>query len=722
MNLVHSNKQASTESSYQMPQAFKHYEIRVCLESNSRTSLYEAWDTVLHRLVTIKNLTNLGSEFETVLQQTRIAAAITHPALVKIHALEVQEGSICIVMELVKGKPLLQWMQENHGRENLALIHIKQAAIALQEAHAAGLIHGDLKPDNFVIDTDGKIRLINLGLATHYNPHVVNNVAEIDPHGSIAYLAPERFSEQNASAASDVFSLGTILYQMLTGQTPYSQLRGLSLVAAQAQTSSDQWTWPTSISTESRELILGMTDRDQTKRINCQQVQEKCQKLVVKEAASNSQNQLIMQDLQALVKEKTRQKRRRYGMILLVLLIASGIGIWKIKPNWTQITQNLKPYSESVELEQGMQALARYDKPGMLDAASQHFNRVLEHEASNAKALAGLSIVYSSRLRSNKRDDVWRGRALASAQQALKYDADLAITQIAYALALDPHRQFEQVMNALKKAKQLEPNNLLAWQTEMRTLLMARQFEVAIQTADTALKLFPHDWLISNLKGIVYINQAQYQKAEPIFRSIIERSPDVMLSYNYLAIVLDLQGRVEEALQILQQGLQVRQDGDLYSQLGIIKFKQADYPATVYAMERAIESNPQEYGSWLVLADALMQLPNKEKEATAAYSKARDLLSGRLALRPNDGWFTAYMALFEARLNEDEKAHATIKKAIDLSPNNPDVLFRAACVYELIGLRTQALEEIKKAKQLGFSESQILTEPILKELRKDVRY
>lgn len=699
-------------------EAFKHYEIRHCIDADTLSPVYEAWDTKLHRVVAIKRLSNLGGEFDAVLKQARTAAGLMHAAFVKIHALEEVDHDIYIVMEMVQGQTLGQWMKEHQGQENLALIHIKQIAAALQEAHTAGLIHGDLQPTNLMVDAAGKIRILNLGFTTHYDPHAVKNVAEIDPQASIAYLAPERFSEQAATAASDVFALGTILYQMLLGATPFSNLRGLALVAAQAQTASEQWAWPTSVSPASRDLILGMTKRDVSKRLNWQQVQDECQKLVVKESPSSSLSQSKIHALQLHLDAQARRRRWRYGMVLAGLLCVGGVAIWQAKPNWAQIAKALKPYSESVELGQGMQALAMYDKQGKLDEATAHFNRVLERDVNNARAAAGLSIVYSYRLRSNSRDDVWRGRALASAQQAINLNADLAITQIAYALALDPHRQFDIAMAAVQKAKKLEPNNLLAWQTEVRTYLIARQFDATIKCADSALKLFPNDWLIPNFKGIAYLNQAKYQNAEAIFRANVKTHPDVMLSYNFLSFALEYQGRIDESLQVLQQGLQVRSDVNLYGRLGDIKYSQGDFVAAADAQEKAALGNPQNYESWVGLANALIQLPDRKVDARKAYEKARKLLEDRLEQRPSDGWLMVTIAMIHVRLGEGKTSLPLLDKALALASNNPDVHFQAACAYELMGLRNSALAEIDKAKQLGFSEAKIRSEPILKELLK----
>lgn len=718
MNSVQRNSEGNYQQDLMTMESFRHYEIRRRMDGDAVSPVFEAWDTKLHRVVAIKRLSDLGGEFDAVLNRARKVAALTHSAFVKIHALEEVDFSIYIVMEIVQGQALSQWISENQGRENLALIHIKQIAAALEEAQQAGLVHGDLQPANLIVDATGKIRILNLGFATYFDPQAVNNIAEIDPHGSIAYLAPERFAEHAASVASDVFAVGTILYQMLNGTTPLVNLRGLSLVAAQAQTRSEQWAWPSSISPAVYQLILAMTKREVNDRLQWAQVQQECQKLVVQESPSSSFSESKMQALQAQLDAANRRRRWRYGMLVAALLCVGGVTVWKIQPNWTQVVKVLTPYSESLELERGMQALTMYDRPGKLDEATKHFNTVLERDANNARAAAGLSIVYSYRLRSNNRDDVWRGRALASAQQAINLNPDLAITQIAYALALDPHRQFEIAMAAVQKAKKLEPNNLLAWQTEVRTYLIARQFDATIKHADSALKLFPNDWLISNLKGVAYMNQAKYQTAEAIFRGNVELHPDVMLSYNFLAMVLQYQGRVDDALQVLQQGLQLRPDVILYARLGEIRFDQGNYVAAADALEKAILGNPQNYDNWIGLANALIQVPDKKVDARRAYEKAQKLLEAKLEQRPSDGWLMVTIARIHARVGDEKESLAMLNKALALAPNNPDVHFQAACAYELMGLRNSALAEIDKAKQLGFSEAKIRSEPVLKELLK----
>lgn len=722
MTSISANSSSDQNQTLSVSSVFMHYEILRCLDANPLAPVFEAWDTKLHRLVLIKQLTHLGEHLDSVLVQARKAAALSHSAFVKIHALEESDDSVYIVMEAVQGQGFADWIHEHQGQENLALIHIKKIAAALIEAHAAGLVHGDLTPANLIIDAAGRVRILNLGFVTHFNPHAVTNVADIDQRGSIAYLAPERFIEVTPTSTSDVFALGTILYQMLLGHQPYVHLRGVALLAAQAQAASTQWAWSDELSAEVRGLVLGMTTYDAAQRLSLLQVQAECRKLTVNEASSASASDLNIKVLQAQLASAARRRRYLLGIACLILLSVGAMAIWQAKPYWPQIVKMLKPFSESRELEEGMQALAMYNKPGMLDKATTHFNAVLERNSNHARAVAGLSIVYSYRFRSTSRDDVWREKALASSQRALQLNPDLSLTQVSYALSLDPHQQFDLAMAAVARAKKIEPNSLLVWQTELRVFLLSRKYDDAIRTADAALKLFPNDWLIVNLKGIAYLNQAQFTIAEQLFRTNILNNPDDILSYIFLSNALDAQGRTDESLQILQQGLQIRPDGMLYKNLGQIKYNRGEYVSAVTALEKAAEANPQEFEIWGSLADALNQIGSRADEARFAYEKARDLLEVRINRRPNDGWFIGHLATFEASLGNQAKAQSLIERALELNPGNPNVHFLAARVFEHIGKRSDALLAIHKSKALGITESQINAEPYFGKLRKDPQY
>ncbi|MFC0350292.1 serine/threonine-protein kinase, partial [Undibacterium danionis] len=128
-----------------------HYQLGESLGEGGFGQVFRAWDDKLHRHVAIKYLKNLTAGVDLV-KEARLAASLQHPAFVKVHALEQSDDGQAIVMELVPGRTLRQLMETEPPSIPQILDIVRQIAQAMQEAHDAGLIHGDLKPSNLMLD------------------------------------------------------------------------------------------------------------------------------------------------------------------------------------------------------------------------------------------------------------------------------------------------------------------------------------------------------------------------------------------------------------------------------------------------------------------------------------------------------------------------------------------------------------------------------------------
>lgn len=717
---------------------YLHYELRSRLGKSAMSEVYEAWDTKLCRSVAIKKLKNNdNSSPDTLIDEARTAASLQHAAFIKIHAIEDDDEGHSIVMELAHGTPLKDWIKLNLNKENpenneaRALGIAAQIAEALQEAHAIGLIHGDLKPAKLLIDSTGKIRILDTGLASNNNPNEVATVGQIDPEGSIAYMAPERFANPVASAASDIYALGTMLYEILTGSTPYAQLHGLALIAAQVQSTSEQWPWPNTISTPVRQLIQAMTTRQPDQRLSSAQVVEECKKLGATEPHSNSAASINLSALQAeLANTIHQQKKRKFviGTILAMVLIGiSAVGAWQAKPYWPQIVKALTPYSEAREMELGIAALVQHSynlSPKQLETASAHFEGVLSRKPEYAKAVGYMSLVYFYRYQSDKRDEIWLQKAKASVQQVLRLESNLAVGKIANAKMLIHHNKLGEALVSVDQALSLEPNNIFAWHTKMTILLLGKKFDDALKFADEGAHLFPHDRFLLELKGAVLNQLGRYSDAERPIRLALERQPDSSNGYSLLSIALQEQGRISEALQILQHGLQIRPSAHLYSAFGNLKFSQGDYLAAANAFESAISTSDGVAGSylrWYLYAEALMWVPSRQEAGLKAYRKASELLSLRLDRSPNDARLLVFQGLFLSRLSNREQSLSFTERALKVSPDDEEILFFAALSHELLGQRDAAITEVNKAIALG-KPLNSFSHPILTSLRKDLRF
>lgn len=715
--------------------SLRHYEFKKRLGEGGFGQVHEAWDSKLCRPVAIKQLKAIagtegpGSTIQTtsLLKEARLAASLKHPAFVKIFAIEEEDNSQSIVMELVPGLTLKQLLQQNPQQplpEQQAINIISQVAEAMQEAHASGLIHGDLKPSNLMVEPDGKVRILDFGLASQTDAQATTSMSQLDPQGTIAYMAPERMMGSPASAQSDIYALGVILYETLTGQRPFANASGLALAAALMQSNSDTWEFPAGCKPELIRLVLAMTARQTDKRLgNMQQVAEQLRGFVsapLLVAASGAGNVSSISGKGW----KVLSRPKRFA-IVSAFIVALGYGTWQAAPYLEMDKMSLKPFSESLTMKQGLEALKQFDRPGRLEEATKNFETILKHNPNNAAAVAGLSLIYSFRFTADGQDEIWLQKADASAQQAVKMNSQLALSYVARAAATDRKGNHSQALLDHDHALVLDPENYFAWFGKATVLRKARRFDDAIKFAEIALQKFPNSSVFAGEIGTAKYLKGDYEGAEKAFRLSVNMEPDAVLPYANLNAALQRLNRNDEALAVLQQGLQIRPSAALFTNLGNALFLKGDYLAAVEAFQQAVSNekgNPNNYFGWANLADTMLWIPSRKAEAQTAYLKAIELLQPRLIRAPNDVTLVSRMGLYLARVGEKEKSETLIKHAIELAPKSADVHFRVGLAYELLDSRILALDAIHKALELGYPVKLIEAEPDLLTLRRDVRY
>lgn len=194
--------------------------------SGGMAMVYRAHDLMLERTVAIKLLRadfSSDPDFrERFRQEAKAAANLSHPNIVTVHDFGLDSGRLFIVMEYVPGTDLKSIIQQN-GRFSVeeAVELIVQACAGIGYAHRAGLVHCDIKPQNMLVTPDKRLKVVDFGIARALASIAPDEKSDV-VWGSPQYFSPEQASGGAPSPASDVYALGIVMYEMLTGQLPFS--------------------------------------------------------------------------------------------------------------------------------------------------------------------------------------------------------------------------------------------------------------------------------------------------------------------------------------------------------------------------------------------------------------------------------------------------------------------------------------------------------------------
>lgn len=204
-------------------QTVSHYRILEELGRGGMGVVYKAQDTKLDRVVALKflpqHLTSSDAEQSRFLQEARAASALNHPNVCGIHAIGEHDGQVFIDMEYVEGKTLRSRIAEKELKIEDALEYAIQIGDALQEAHSKGIVHRDVKCENIMINSRNQVKVMDFGLAKLKGSLKLTKSSSTV--GTLAYMAPEQIQGGEVDSRSDIFSFGIVLYEMLTGRTPF---------------------------------------------------------------------------------------------------------------------------------------------------------------------------------------------------------------------------------------------------------------------------------------------------------------------------------------------------------------------------------------------------------------------------------------------------------------------------------------------------------------------
>ena len=209
---------------------FGQYEVLEELGSGGMGKVYRAKNVMLERVVALKTLSSFLSSDQAFVQrflkEARVAARLNHPNIVQIYDFGCVDNIHYIAMEFVDGQSLRRQLALGRFTEHDALVVARQAVRGLAVAHAQGIVHRDIKPDNLMLTMRGEVKIVDLGIAKRLDEDQ-NQTQTGQAIGTPHYISPEQIKGQkDIDGRADIYSLGATLYHLVTGRAPYKGTSG----------------------------------------------------------------------------------------------------------------------------------------------------------------------------------------------------------------------------------------------------------------------------------------------------------------------------------------------------------------------------------------------------------------------------------------------------------------------------------------------------------------
>jgi eukaryotic-like serine/threonine-protein kinase len=361
----------------------------------------------------------------------------------------------------------------------------------------------------------------------------------------------------------------------------------------------------------------------------------------------------------------------------------------------------------------------RYDKPGNLDLAIAELNNAVKADPRFALGFAQLGDAYRLKYRLSK-DSKWLDEALGNCQKAQQLDDRLPAVYVTLGKIHGYSGKYDLALQEYQRALQLDPRNADA------VIGLANSYDSAGRTSDAeaayrkAIALRPDSWDGFNSFGAFLYAHQRYQEAVAEFRHAIGLTPDNASVYLNLGAVYADMGEKHylDAEEMLRKSIAIEPTYPAYANLGSLYFQEQKYAESAAATEKALQLNDKDHVVWSTLAIAYDNLKDKEK-ADKARERQIVLLEQAARDTPRDAMVQSSLGLLYAKKKMREKAVPRIQSALELSPDDPNVLENVGEAYEDLGDRAQALLSIEKSLQRGYPIGDLKNLPGLQELLSD---
>jgi len=681
------------------------YQLGEPIGEGAMGQVFRALDRELNRTVAVKVLRpELASSLRHIMQLKReviLASRVQHPHVARVHDVGEADGRLLIAMDWIEGENLATLLAREHCLPPSQVCALAlQICQALQAIHSAGIIHRDLKPGNLLINKNGEILVTDFGLARSVLTGDLTLSTSGEKGGTPRYMAPEQFAGLPADARSDLYSLGLVLLEMLTGTTALETLEPLRtrIVVAEGEKRLR--------SGELRKLSL--LDR----------IVRRCLQLDRSQRYDSAADVLRdLTELDALPAPPRAPSKQilsptfHRGAVLGVLLAALlGLGCWQI------VSQFVRGHSSSLsqapdsrqQYATGIGHMTPKSTEADLRMAVQDLNQSLEYRRDNLLAHRA-RIEALIRLFEKTEDPQWLKKAGSALQQAL-----------ASGLAKRDGVVFQARIDLDSGHFQAAIGNLQASWKELRTSdqgnrLLARALEASGQIGQAmpyyweAVRLSPESWLCHNELGAALMNAGRLDEARQQFTSVTRLNPDASTGYCNLGVALLYAGDFAGAQRNFEAALERSPSAEVYADLGVAAYYSGQYGTSVPFFETAIKMRPSSTKFMAELAEALWYSGQRE-QARETCSRLNSMFESAGALSLAE---ICRRARCLARLGDLDGAFSSLEMVARANPHDQTVLFTRAVLASFAHHAMESKQCLTAAIRRGYPAALAKADPDL---------
>jgi serine/threonine protein kinase/tetratricopeptide (TPR) repeat protein len=712
-------------------QSLLHYKILRKLGAGGMGVVYEAQDSHLDRRVALKFLPPEMAQDSQLLErfqrEARAASALNHPNICTIHSIEQYEGRHFIVMELLEGKTLAQTMtHQPMDMEKLLPLAI-QIADALESAHAKGIVHRDIKPANLFITDRGQMKILDFGLAKMSRREMAGVLVEHGASsvqgetlaadqltspgtavGTVSYMSPEQARGQLVDARTDIFSVGTVLYQMATGMLPFQGDTSAIIFDAILNREARPATELNPLLPPDFAHILGKT-LEKDRNLRCQTATE------LKTDLSRLKRDLESGKRRAKEKADSDSgaQKQHAGNSVAVLYFENLSGAKEDEYLRDGITEDV-----ITELSK-IRGLNTFSRPTVLAFRDKAVTPAqIGQQLGASYVLTGTLRRAGPRLRINAqlvdtRTDfpLWSERFDREMKDVFEIQDEIA-RKIAEALRVTLSPQELEAL-AVKPTENLQAYDLFLRGKRYARRQTRQDLEFALQMFENAVAMDPSFALAyaacANACAMFYCNYSRDQvwverAREASGKAVALRwdLPEVQVSQAWVLYAAELHN---EAVRMVKKAIERKRDCEgAYYMLCRALFAAGRYQEVVDVAETAIEASGEDYNVYVPILNSLGSMGKEEARRNMA-QRFTAALEDHLKHVPEDARARVLLANYYADFGRVDDAMRELNLAVTLRANEASILYNAACVYCTLKKKQEALTALRKAWEAGFQDA-----------------